>query len=112
MTASDTSPPVYQLRVVLRGISPLIWRRLLVADDTSIAGLHDVLQMAFGWSGDHLHCFKVHGREYGLCYDGGPIFRDDAHRVRLGGLGLRAGERFACDYDLGALWRHDLRVGL
>ena len=110
MTASDTSPPVYQLRVVLRGISPLIWRRLLVADDTSIAGLHDVLQMAFGWSGDHLHCFKVHGREYGLCYDGGPIFRDDAHRVRLGGLGLRAGERFVYDYDLGALWRHDLRV--
>ena len=110
MTASDTSLPVYQLRVVLHGISPLIWRRLLVVGDTSIAGLHDVLQAAFGWSGDHLHCFKVHRREYGLCYDGGPIFRDDAHRVRLGDLGLRVGERFACDYDLGALWRHDLRV--
>jgi Plasmid pRiA4b ORF-3-like protein len=111
MTAPDTSPPVvYQLRVVLRGISPLIWRRLLVAGDTSIAGLHDVLQVAFGWSGDHLHCFKVHGREYGLCYDGGPAFRDDARRVRLDDLGLRVGERFVYDYDLGALWRHDLRV--
>ena len=103
-------PVVYLLRVVLRGISPLIWRRLLVAGDTSIAGLHDVLQVAFGWSGDHLHCFKVHGREYGLCYDGGPIFRDDARRVRLCDLGLRVGERFVYDYDLGALWRHDLRV--
>jgi hypothetical protein len=110
MTALGTSLPVYQLRVVLRGISPLIWRRLLVGGNTTMAGLHDVLQVAFGWSGDHLHCFKVHGREYGLHYDGGPFFRDDARQVRLGGLGLRGGERFVYDYDLGALWRHDLRV--
>ena len=111
MTTPGTSPPVvYQLRVVLRGISPLIWRRLLVADEVSIAGLHDVLQVAFGWSGDHLHCFTVHGREYGLCYDGGPIFRGDARRVRLCDLGLRVGERFVYDYDLAAVWRHDLRV--
>ena len=27
MTASSTLPSIYQLRVVLRGISPLIWRR-------------------------------------------------------------------------------------
>lgn len=30
MTEPGTSLPVYQLRVVPRGISPLIWRRLLV----------------------------------------------------------------------------------
>ena len=30
----------YQLRVVVRGVSPLIWRRLLVPADTTIAGLH------------------------------------------------------------------------
>ena len=33
---------IYQLRVVVRGISPLIWRRLLVPADTTIAGLHQV----------------------------------------------------------------------
>jgi hypothetical protein len=42
--------------------------------------------------------------------DGGPFFRDDARQVHLGDLGLRVGERFVYDYDLGALWRHDLRV--
>ena len=52
----------------------------------------------------------MHGTEYGICYAGGPIFRDDARRVRLGDLGLRETERFTYDYDLGALWRHDLRV--
>ena len=37
-------PSVYRLRVVVRGVSPLIWRRLLVPADTTIAGLHAVLQ--------------------------------------------------------------------
>jgi Plasmid pRiA4b ORF-3-like protein len=30
-------PQIYQLRVVLHGISPLIWRRLLVRSDSTIA---------------------------------------------------------------------------
>jgi len=43
----DTMQPaplqsVYQLPVVVRGVSPLIWRRLLVRADTTIAGLHSV----------------------------------------------------------------------
>jgi hypothetical protein len=33
-------PSVYQLRAVLRDVSPLIWRRLLVRSDTSIGALH------------------------------------------------------------------------
>jgi pRiA4b ORF-3-like protein len=37
----------YQLRVVLRGISPLIWRRLLVPGDSSVADLHATLQPGF-----------------------------------------------------------------
>ena len=63
-------PSVYQLPVVVRGVSPLIWRRLLIPADTTIAGLHAVLQIAFGWNGDHLHRFVVHGREYGIASAG------------------------------------------
>ena len=110
MAESDTPQAVYQLRVVLRGISPLIWRRLLVPGGTSVAGLHEILQAAFAWSGEHLHRFIIGGTEYGISYAYGPGFRDDARKVRLGSLGLRAGERIIYDYDLGALWRHDLRV--
>jgi hypothetical protein len=105
-------PSVYQLRVVVRGVSPLIWRRLLVPADTTIAGLHAVLQIAFGWTGTHLHRFVVQGREYGIGigYVGGPSFGDDPWRVRLGDLGLRCTERFTYHYDFTAGWCLDLRV--
>lgn len=105
-------PPatVYQLRVVVHGVSPLIWRRLLVPDQATIAHLHAILQAAFGWSGEHLHHFTVHGAQYGICYDGGPCFRDDAYGVRLASLGLRESERFTYTYNFFADWRLDLRV--
>jgi hypothetical protein len=50
---------ILQLRAVLRGISPLIWRRLLVPSDASIAQHHDILQVAFGWDNMHLHRFEI-----------------------------------------------------
>jgi hypothetical protein len=106
----EVVPVAYQLRVVLAGISPLIWRRLVVWADSSIADLHAVLQVAFGWSGEHLHRFVIHGAEYGIAYSGGLGFADDAHRVRLSRLGFRIGERFTYEYDFTAGWRHDLRV--
>ena len=111
---SETTQPepmsVYQVRVVVRGISPLIWRRLLIPADTTIAGLHMALQVAFGWSGEHLHRFVIHGSEYGISYLGGVGFRDDPHRVRAAELGLRPTERFTYHYDFTAGWCLDLRV--
>jgi len=103
-------PSVHQLRVVVRGVSPLIWRRLLIPADSTIAGLHAVLQIAFGWRGEHLHRFVVHGREYGIAYPGGPSFGDDPRLIRLGDLGLRRTERFTYHYDFTAGWCLDLRV--
>jgi hypothetical protein len=102
-------PTVYQLRVVY-GISPLFWRRLLLRADTTIADLHNILQTAFGWGGEHLHRFVIHGVEYGISYAGGVGFRDDPHRIRLAELGLRRTERFVYDYDSTDGWRLDLRL--
>src|SRR5262249_33573292 len=57
---------VYQFKVVLRGISPMIWRRLLLRSDHSIADLHYTIQIAMGWSDAHLHRFHIHGKDYGM----------------------------------------------
>ena len=46
----NSSPEIYQPRVVLCGVSPLVWRRLLVISETSLAELHEILQSAFDWS--------------------------------------------------------------
>ena len=59
---------VYQLRIRLDRISPIIWRRLLVTDTTTIAELHTIIQIAFGWSDSYLHRFVIHGKSYGIAY--------------------------------------------
>jgi hypothetical protein len=50
--SSASSIAIYQLRVALCGVSPLVWRRLLVISETSLAELHEILQNAFDWSGE------------------------------------------------------------
>jgi hypothetical protein len=101
---------IYQLRAVLRGISPLIWRRLLVRGDSTVAHLHEVLQIAFGWDDVHLNRFEIRGREYAVCRDGGGMIGIDASDVRLCDLKLRRLERFVYEYDFGDSWKHDLRL--
>jgi pRiA4b ORF-3-like protein len=59
---ANEEPVIYQLRVVLDGISPLIWRRLLLPGDYSISDLHFILQIAFDWDDWNLHRFFIHGR--------------------------------------------------
>ena len=109
--ASD-EPVIYQLRIVLRGISPLIWRRLLVRGDGTLADLHATLQTALAWSDEHLNRFVMHGREYGVAHIGGVGFADDPRQVRLADFGLRVGERFLYEYDFTDGWQHDVRVEL
>ena len=96
-------PSVYQLRIVLREISPLIWRRLLVCSDTTLAQLHTMLQITFDWSDEHLHTFHVHGKDYG---SNGA----DTQPVQLHTFRLRRGERFQYLYDYGAHWQCDMRL--
>lgn len=110
MSPGPASPVVYQLRVVLRGISPLIWRRLLVRSDSTIADLHYTLQLAMGWTDAHLHCFHIHGKDYGIGHCGGMTFADDPHAVRLAAFQFRVRERFRYEYDFHDDWQHDLRV--
>ena len=56
----------YQFKVVLRDVSPMVWRRLLLRSDQSIADLHYAIQIAMDWSDQHLNCFRIHGKDYGV----------------------------------------------
>jgi hypothetical protein len=108
--SAPSASTVLQLRVVLRNISPLIWRRLLVRCDATIADLHATLQLAVGWTDEHLNRFVIQGREYGVAHVGGMSFGDDPRRVRLADFGFRPHERYLYEYDFTAGWQHDVRV--
>src|SRR5215468_3048961 len=85
----DQPPPkIYQLRIVLRDISPLIWRRLLVHSDTTLAHLHHMLQILFAWSDEHLRHFHIFGKDYGSN-------AADTRHVTLQSFAFQLGERFA-----------------
>jgi hypothetical protein len=95
MATAATPLGSYQLRVVLRGISPLIWRRVLVPSETPLAHCHAILQLLFAWSDAHFHSCHIHGREYGSR-------GASTDEVRLRDLCLQRGERFRYVYDFGA----------
>ena len=54
-----------QVKVWLLGISPMVWRRLLVSDTCTLRELHGVIQVAMGWEGIHLYQFCLRSRRYG-----------------------------------------------
>ncbi len=98
-------PRMYQCRVWLRDISPLIWRRLLIREDTTLATLHTILQCAFAWEDDHLYAFHIYGRDYGTGADAA-----NASTTQFGALQPRCKDRLRYTYNFYANWVHEIRV--
>ena len=59
MTNPKDATPIVQLKVRLLGISPMIWRRVLVPISVSLRELHGILQVSMGWKGFHLYYFDI-----------------------------------------------------
>ena len=89
---------VYQFKVVLRGVSPMIWRRILLRSDQTVADLHCTIQIAMGWSDSHLNRFHIHGKDYGVAHDGGILFDDNPKKIHLADFRFRLRERFLYEY--------------
>ena len=58
-SATRRSALQYQLRIELQHIEPLIWPRVLVPGDVTLANLRLILQGAMGWHGGHLHEYEI-----------------------------------------------------
>jgi hypothetical protein len=82
-TTKSVDVEIYQRHVWIRQISPMIWRSLLVHSDSSIADFHYTLQIAFGWSDEHLNQFRIHGQAYGVYHDGCINFSKNPKLVKL-----------------------------
>lgn len=96
----------YQLKVTLRGTRPPIWRRLEVASDLTLEGLHDALQGAMGWNDSHLHAFVADGVEYGRPDPEWATGVRDESRVTLARVLRAPKDRLVYQYDFGDDWQH------
>jgi hypothetical protein len=101
-----------QLRVELQHVKPAIWRRLLVPAPITLARLHQVLQIAMGWTDSHLHEFEIGGTRYGIpdpdWPDSPPVTPEN--RVTLAQALAPAVKHFTYVYDFGDDWEHKVRV--
>ena len=104
---------VYQLKVTLDGIRPLIWRRIQVSGDITLFKLHKILQDAMGWQDYHLHMFTIAGKDYSVISREADMLGDDfinEKRIRLNRLIPEEKFRFTYEYDFGDSWRHIILV--
>jgi hypothetical protein len=102
-SSASGEPLVFQFRIELREVKPIVWRRVHVLNDMTLADLHALVRYAMGWDDLHLQWFRIHGRGY----------RSDSHLLRttrLDALRLKPGERFFYGYNPFDGWTHDVRL--
>lgn len=107
-----TFPPTQitlQLLVELDDVTPLVWRRILIPTNITMAKLHDVLQATMGWTNSHLHAFTVGDERYGMCFDDYPEDEIDENDVAVR-KALRGHGRFLYEYDFGDSWSHTVTI--
>lgn len=113
--AAKSATPTYQLKIVLLGSKPAIWRRLLVPGDANLGWLHAVLQTAVGWTNSHLHHFLTSDMRYSdpRCNEdmgsGDEPDRDEA-KATLMQIVPKQGASFGYEYDFGDSWEHEILV--
>jgi len=107
-----TPKSIYQIKVTLTDSKLPIWRRILVADTTTLIQLHAILQTVMGWADYHLHMFTINGQIYGNPEDDefGNMGTKNESRFKLNQLAGREGFKFRYEYDFGDSWLHDLLV--
>lgn len=114
MTATPRPKPV-ALRVELLDVEPLIWRRILVSNQWTLASLHGYLQWVLGWTDSHAHEFHVGDLivapdwwiAESASYEDTANYRDERRfsvAAAMKELGARG--EFEYHYDMGDGWRH------
>lgn len=104
----------YRVRIDLKGTRPPLWRRLELASDLFLDEVHDIVQIAFGWTDSHLHGFGSGPAYYSaetehyLC----PFDVEEGEsgipegEVRLDEVLVDPGDKLSYAYDYGDDWQH------
>jgi len=101
----------YRLKITLDHSEPAICRTVLVADCT-LDVLHQIIQMAMGWDGSHLHQFQYGKDRFSdprFDVDVGPDDYDETS-VRISELAANGCKKFRYWYDFGDDWWHTIKI--
>ena len=98
---------VFQLKITLFDIKPLIWRKILVYSDTSLFDLHKIIQTTMGWENFHLYQFRD------FCNSIAPGGGDsdsgvDIRTLQLGQVVKKVKDSIVYEYDFGDCWEHEI----
>lgn len=107
--------PRYQLKITLKWSKPPIWRRIVVRGDMSLDRLHNLIQIAMGWTNSHMHQF-ISGSGFARTYYGrvDPEFGGlgdgmlNEKRYTVADLVPAAKRKFSYEYDFGDSWEHEI----
>lgn len=99
----DGTAPILRLRVDIRHAKPPIWRRLEVPGDITLAALHEVVQIAFGWSDSHLHVFETAYGDFGT--PDPSLGHRSENKVTLEQV-ASIRDKLTYRYDFGDDWEH------
>jgi len=108
------SEPVARVRIELEGTDPLVWRELDLPLSTTLAALHDIIQVVIGWWDYHLYEFVIGDRIYSVPSPDDEIYERKVYQakaLRLGTVLERGVREFLYVYDFGDNWQHRISVG-
>lgn len=60
------APSIHTIRITLRDSNPPIWRRVAMPSNATLGYLHQVIQIAMGWTDSHLHQFILEDKSRGI----------------------------------------------
>lgn len=101
---------LFQIKVSLSDIDPPIWRRLLVSSSTDLAELHQIIQLAMGWTDSHLHQFTADHQQYGVPDMEFGNSMTSEHGKRIGSLLKQENQWITYQYDFGDGWEHKITL--
>jgi hypothetical protein len=105
---------IVQLKIVLDGSNPPIWRQVLVSNHITFFELHHIIQIAMGWQNYHAFQFRCMEQEIGDTkndfYDEEDSPLLEVRETKLNQFELQPELVIDYIYDFGDGWEHTLVV--
>ncbi|MEM9919673.1 MAG: plasmid pRiA4b ORF-3 family protein [Bacteroidota bacterium] len=100
---------VYQIKILLEGSKPPIWRRIEMNPETTLSDFHKIIQTSMGWMNGHLHHFIVDGEFYNPPSEWDE-FGNDYTGIKVKDILVEEGQNIRYEYDFGDSWLHQIKL--